>query len=167
MRPFKWKQARSSFTWYCLLLLYMVVPILMFVHKLMFSNSPKIYWIVCHVALFIVLYKVAPMFCFWTNPLWVTIQMKAIEQYLHVAVWLILNKVVLTEHCKVGKVASWPNPAEIICKNKFLRSSPRQFQTPVSWTDLFSSFREPLFLQNKTLQKPAKTWNKISSNWYP
>ena len=75
------------------IILYMVVLILTFVHALMFSNSYKIYWIVCHVALFIVLYKVAQMFCFWTNPLCATIQMKAIEQYLHVAVCLILNKV--------------------------------------------------------------------------
>ena len=85
----------------------------------MFDNSYESYWAVRHVVLFITLYKVDLIFRLWMKPCFVTIDMKANEQYLYEVLFITLNKVVLTENRQVCKVATWPNPTEIIRKNNF------------------------------------------------
>ena len=47
------------------------------------------------ICLFILLFKVVETFL-WVKPKFVTIQIKAIEQYFHVILFIMLHKVVVT-----------------------------------------------------------------------
>ena len=86
--------------YYFFIMLYKVVLTSKFGDEtLVFNHSIESYWAVPSCGTVYYAVQGGSNLCLCMKPLCVTIQMKAIEQYLHVVLFIMLYKVVLTFAC--------------------------------------------------------------------